>query len=81
MQNGLVSVTRAEIIFATPTEIYEPKDAVPLGDVAGEVEFRDVHFAYGEGQPEILKGISFQTRKGEIVAFVGETGVGKVDRR
>ncbi len=40
------------------------------------VEFEDVWFSYKKGQ-SILKGLSFSLRKGESIALVGITGVGK----
>jgi ABC-type multidrug transport system fused ATPase/permease subunit len=40
------------------------------------VEFRDVCFAY-DGQPELLKNISFGIRHGETLGIIGETGSGK----
>ena len=42
----------------------------------GEIEFRDVWFAYNE-EDWILKGVSFKARPGERVAIVGPTGSGK----
>lgn len=42
----------------------------------GEVEFRDVSFAYEGGEP-ILENISFKVQAGETVAIVGQTGSGK----
>ena len=51
-------------------------DAVELRDVKGEIEFRDVWFAYNEGE-WVLKGVSFKVNPKETVAFVGSTGSGK----
>ena len=54
-----------------------------LQDVKGEIEFRNVWFAYnpptdGDHSPEwVLKNISFRIRPGETVAIVGHTGAGK----
>jgi ATP-binding cassette subfamily B protein len=42
----------------------------------GEIEFRDVTFAY-EGHEPILENISFRVRPGQTVAIVGQTGAGK----
>jgi ATP-binding cassette subfamily B protein len=42
----------------------------------GEVEFRNVSFAYQSGEP-VLSEISFKVRAGQTVAIVGQTGSGK----
>ena len=42
----------------------------------GEIEFRDVTFAYDEGEP-VLEGITFKVQPGQTVAIVGQTGAGK----
>jgi len=40
------------------------------------VQVKNVHFSYGKG-PEILKGVSFEMEKGEMLAIVGNNGSGK----
>jgi len=47
--------------------------AAPL---QGSVEFRDVSFAYPDGE-RVLDGISFRVEPGQTVAIVGQTGDGK----
>ncbi len=42
----------------------------------GEIEFRDVTFAYGDHEP-ILERVSFKVHPGQTVAIVGQTGAGK----
>ena len=42
----------------------------------GEIEFRDVSFAYTNGEA-VLKNISFRVKAGQTVAIVGQTGSGK----
>jgi len=44
-------------------------------DIKGEVEFRNVSFAYGT--ENILEHISFKVKRGQTVAIVGQTGAGK----
>ena len=44
--------------------------------IAGEVEFKDVSFAY-EKNNYVLKNMSFHVRPGETIALVGPTGSGK----
>ncbi len=69
----------AEKIFTVldiePTVVDEP-GAIELESVRGEIEFRDVWFAYN---PEewVLKGVSFKVEAKQVVAFVGSTGSGK----
>jgi subfamily B ATP-binding cassette protein MsbA len=47
-----------------------------LGDVRGEIEFRDVVFAY-PGRAPVLDHFSLHIRAGETVAITGENGSGK----
>ncbi|MBP3704256.1 MAG: ABC transporter ATP-binding protein [Clostridia bacterium] len=49
---------------------------VEAGTLRGEVEFRDVSFAYNEGEP-VLEEISLKVEPGEYIAVVGHSGVGK----
>jgi ATP-binding cassette subfamily B protein len=46
------------------------------GEMRGAIEFKDVTFNYGDGEPA-LQGISFQVQPGQTVAIVGQTGTGK----
>jgi len=42
----------------------------------GEIEFRDMTFAYPTGEP-VLQNVSFTVKPGQTVAIVGQTGAGK----
>jgi ATP-binding cassette subfamily B protein len=60
---------------AVTGEAPRPTEPVaPLGEPI--VEFTDARFGYS-GASEVLRGVSFDVRRGERVAFVGESGVGK----
>ncbi|MFH1170740.1 MAG: ABC transporter ATP-binding protein [Candidatus Vogelbacteria bacterium] len=77
IQNGITTAAQAEEIFAGEEENYIPKDAVTSPHFSGEVIFENVSFAYGTNQTEVLAGLDFKVRVGEVVALVGESGVGK----
>ena len=47
-----------------------------ITDVRGHIEFDNVHFAYKTGE-DVLKGITFSVKPGEMAAIVGYTGAGK----
>jgi len=76
IQNGLIAVARAELVFGAAPESYGPEDAIPLPDVQGNVTFDHVHFSYDSGYT-VLRDVSFAAQAGEVVALVGETGSGK----
>ena len=48
-----------------------------LPDGALDIEFADVHFSYGSGGREILKGINLSLPAGQFISLVGESGCGK----
>lgn len=83
LQTAMASSERIFHLLDDRTIIPEPSNPVPLDHVRGEIEFRDVWFAYnapsdGTTSPElVLKGVSFHIKPGETVAIVGHTGAGK----
>ncbi|HAO65024.1 TPA: hypothetical protein DCQ44_03540 [Candidatus Taylorbacteria bacterium] len=77
IQNGIISAAHAEEIFEQKPEIYVPENASRFEKIAGEVKFDNVFFKYGADQPDVLFGIDFEVQPGEVVAMVGESGVGK----
>ena len=73
------SFASAEKIFTVmdiePLVVDEP-DAMELESIRGEIEFKNVWFAYKEGQ-WVLRDVSFHVSPRQTVAFVGSTGSGK----
>lgn len=75
LQMGIVSSERVFKILDT-TEIIEDKGTSPIKDINGEIEFKQVWFAYKDDN-YILRDISFKVQKGETIAIIGATGAGK----
>ncbi len=77
LQAAMASSERIFQLLDTPEQVVN-KDAVAAFDdgFRGEVEFRDVWFAY-DGEEWVLRGVDFTIAPGESVAFVGHTGAGK----
>ena len=73
-QQGWASLGRLQEIFNATAAIADPADPVTTA-IRGEVEFRDVAFAYG--QAVVLDGVSFRVPAGGSLAIVGPTGAGK----
>jgi subfamily B ATP-binding cassette protein MsbA len=72
------SIGAAERVFETideKPEIIDCPNPVTLDRAGGEVEFRDVSFAYNDEQ--VLKNVNLSARKGEVLALVGPSGAGK----
>ncbi|MBU6276195.1 MAG: ABC transporter ATP-binding protein/permease [Planctomycetes bacterium] len=75
-QDQLVNLAASFRLLDTPPDIAEAPQPVVRERCAGEVEFRDVDFAYA-GRADTLRGISFRARPGQVTAIVGPTGAGK----
>ena len=76
LQAAMASSERIFRLLDEPVEVADPTEPVRAERVRGEIEFRDVWFAY-EPDDWVLRGVSFRIRPGESVAFVGHTGAGK----
>lgn len=82
MQTAMASSERVFKLLDDRTLIQDPAVPVEFSSVKGEIEFRNVWFAYGtekEGvEPAwVLKNVSFTIPAGQTAAFVGHTGAGK----
>ncbi|MFD0915766.1 ABC transporter ATP-binding protein [Pseudahrensia aquimaris] len=65
----------AELIAREPT-IKDAGNAKPLGEARGEIEFKQVSFAY-EGTDAVIEDFNLTIQPGETVGIVGQSGVGK----
>src|SRR5207237_10228652 len=76
MQQARASSERIFQIMDERPDVRDAPNPVHLARVRGEIEFRDVWFAYQPGN-WVLKDVSFSIKEGEKVAIVGATGAGK----
>jgi ATP-binding cassette subfamily B protein len=72
---GLASAQRILELINRETDLDQNEQGYH-GRMIGEIEFRNVSFAYEDSKP-ILEGISFKVQAGMRVAIVGQTGAGK----
>jgi ABC-type multidrug transport system fused ATPase/permease subunit len=70
------SAERVLEVLDTPIGVSSPPDAVELGAIQGEVEFRDVTCEYHPGRA-VIKHVNFRAEPGQTIALVGATGSGK----
>ena len=75
IQSGATGFRRfCEVMDETPE--LDSADAEPIGEVRGDIEFKDVSFAYA-GKEEVLENVSFIAEHGKTTALVGGSGGGK----
>ena len=76
LQSAMASSERVFALLDTSEEIPESEYAADLSDLKGNIEFKNVWFAYKEDD-WVLRDVSFSVKQGEKVAIVGATGAGK----
>ena len=76
ISQGLIDMETMFGLLRRPQEVQDKPDAQPVNVAKGEIEFKNVVFAY-EPDRIILKGVSFRVPAGKTVAVVGPTGAGK----
>ncbi len=76
LQSAFASAEKIFTVFDTEPELVDEPDAVELEEIRGEIEFKNVWFAYVPGE-WVLKDVSFKVEPNQTVAFVGSTGSGK----
>jgi ATP-binding cassette subfamily B protein len=75
-QRAMASTNRVMNLLDTPIAIHTGNVALPVNAVRGEVQFKDVTFAYQERFP-VVKNLSLNIPAGKTIAIVGSTGSGK----
>lgn len=73
-----VSAERVAEVLNTDLTILDPAKPENFDEnFKGEVEFRNVSFAYPGGEDNVLHNITFKAKPGETTAIIGSTGSGK----
>ena len=76
LQSAFASAEKIFAVFDMEPELTDEPDAIDLDHIEGDIEFKDVWFAY-EPDQWVLKGVSFHVNARQTVALVGATGSGK----
>lgn len=76
LQSAFASAEKIFTIMDIVPEVVDEEDAIELEKIEGNIEFRNVWFAYVPDE-WVLKDVSFKVKAGQTVAFVGSTGSGK----
>ncbi len=76
LQAAIVASHRIFVLLDLEIDIKSPNEPKKWGETIGEIEFRNVWFAYKD-EDWVLKNVSFKVEPGESIALVGHTGSGK----
>lgn len=76
LTEAFAGLDRTEELMNMPIEDDGTTRTLHLGKIQGDIEFKNISFAYEEGKP-VLKNISFQAPAGSVTALVGTSGSGK----
>lgn len=76
MQSAMAGGERVLDLLDTQPDVADPADQAQMPPIRGEVELRDVSFAYVADVP-VLRHVNLTIQTGQTVALVGPTGAGK----
>lgn len=76
LQSAFASAEKIFTVFDMEPQLVDEPNAIELDGIRGEIEFRNVWFAYSPGE-WVLQDVSFHVMPRQTVAFVGSTGSGK----
>ncbi|MEP0857723.1 ABC transporter ATP-binding protein [Trichocoleus sp. DQ-U1] len=75
-QRAMASTNRVMNLLDTPIAIHSGHISLPVASVRGEMELKDVTFAYN-GRNPVIQNLSLHIPAGKTIAIVGSTGSGK----
>lgn len=76
-QRGMASMGRMNQIMSIAPAIADTAESRDIKEIEGEIEFRNLTFAYNNTARDSLKEINLRIPAGQTVAFVGAVGSGK----
>ncbi|HHT9128931.1 MAG TPA: ABC transporter ATP-binding protein, partial [Candidatus Wujingus californicus] len=77
LQESLSGVDRVFELFTIEPTIKDHPEAITIEKIEKDISFKNVSFSYDGSNRFVIKDISFDVHKGEVLAIVGESGAGK----
>ncbi len=75
-QRAMASTSRVMNLLDTPIEIHPGDISLPVNNIRGDIEIKNITFAYQERNP-VIQDLSLKIPAGQTIAIVGSTGSGK----
>jgi len=77
-QRSMASIDRVLDLLDTDQIIPSGEQALPVGEIHGDIQLADVTFEYRSAKNQsVIKNLSLQMSAGETIGIVGSTGAGK----
>ncbi len=77
VQRGAAAMQRIDEVLSVEPSIRDRADVVSPGELAGDIEFRGLHFRHESGRDEAIAGIDLRIPAGTTMGIVGPVGSGK----
>ena len=74
---GKASLKRISELLDAKPDVKDSVSVEQVDHIRGDIEFRNLNFAYPDGDYDVLENVSFKINAGENVGIIGKTGSGK----